>query len=59
LNSVTYDGKLTICCQDQFEKINLGNAFETPLIELVSTPAYAEAIRKARNMEYDFCEECN
>jgi len=59
LNSVTYDGKLTICCQDQFEKINLGNAFETPLIELVSTPAYAEAIRKAKNMEYDFCKECN
>lgn len=58
LNCVTYDGKLTICCQDQFGKIDLGNAFETPMIELVSAPEYKNAVKKAENKGFDFCVEC-
>ena len=59
LNCVTFDGKLTICCQDQLGKLNLGNAFETPIIDLVARPEYKTAIEKAQNMSYDFCPECN
>jgi MoaA/NifB/PqqE/SkfB family radical SAM enzyme len=59
LNCITFDGKLTICCQDQFGRINLGNAFRTPMIKLVSSQEYGAALRKAKNREFDFCEECN
>ncbi|MBF0216977.1 MAG: radical SAM protein [Candidatus Omnitrophica bacterium] len=59
LNCITYNGKLTICCQDQLGKLDLGNAFQTPLYELISTDEYKNAILKAKSMGFDFCAECN
>lgn len=59
LNCVRVDGSLTICCQDQLGNINLGNAFEVPVIDLVTSSKYKAAIEKAKNMGFDFCRECN
>ena len=58
-NCVTFDGKLTVCCQDQLGLFNLGNAFEVPLDRLFSSNEYKEAMVKARNMQFDICRECN
>lgn len=59
LNCVRADGSLTICCQDQLGNLNLGNAFETPIIDLVTSSKYKAVIEKAKNMGFDFCRECN
>lgn len=59
LNCVRADGSLTICCQDQLGNLNLGNAFETPIIELVTSSKYKAVLEKAKNMGFDFCRECN
>ncbi len=59
LNCVRSDGSFTICSQDQLGQLNLGNAFEVPVIDLVTSPKYKIALEKAKNMGFDFCRECN
>lgn len=56
---VTYDGKLTICCQDQFGKLNVGNAFSVPFYELKASKTYEEHRNKGIRQEFKMCEECN
>lgn len=59
LNCIAFDGKLTICCEDQLGRLNLGNAFELPLVKLFSTDKYKTTLKKAKNMNLEFCRECN
>lgn len=56
---VTYDGKLTICCQDQFGMLNVGNAFNTPFYELKRSQKYSEHRRLGIDQKFKMCEECN
>ena len=56
---VTYDGKLTICCQDQFGKLNTGNAFETPFYQLKESKKYKNAVQMGIEQKFKMCHECN
>ena len=57
--TITWDGKVTICCHDQLNRLNFGNAFKTPLIKIVKDKQYKAAREKGIRMELDFCKECN
>lgn len=59
IDYINFQGKLSLCCHDEFGLINLGDAFSTPLKELVNSKRYKEAIKKALRMQYPFCKECN
>jgi len=59
LPSVAFDGRVTICCHDQMGKFNVGNALTTPLKEIFNSKKFKDTIRKAVNMEFPFCKECN
>ncbi|MSR77596.1 MAG: radical SAM/SPASM domain-containing protein [Candidatus Omnitrophica bacterium] len=56
---VTYDGKLTICCQDQFGKLNVGNPFETPFYELKASEEYRKTRQRGIDQKFKMCQECN
>lgn len=56
---VTYDGKLTICCQDQFGKLNVGTAFDTPLFELKRSEKYRQHRQSGIDQKFSMCSECN
>lgn len=56
---VTHDGKLTICCQDQFGKLNVGNAFETPFYELKKSEKYHRTRQAGIDQKFKMCHECN
>jgi MoaA/NifB/PqqE/SkfB family radical SAM enzyme len=57
--SITFDGEVTVCSHDQMVKINVGNAFTTPLKTIFNSREYRTAIRKGRRQEFYFCKECN
>lgn len=59
VDCITYDGKLTICCQDQFGTLNTGNAFDTPYFELKNSPRYKKTYQLGMNQKFKMCEECN
>ena len=56
---VTYDGKLTICCQDQFGTLNVGSAFNTPFFELKQSHRYNDFRRQGIGQKFEMCQECN
>lgn len=56
---VTYDGKLTICCQDQFGTLNVGDAFNTPFSVLKRATNYHRHRQMGINQQFKMCEECN
>lgn len=57
--AVRWDGKISACCQDKYGFFNLGNAFDTPLQEILSTKEYKTAVEKGKRMEHEICKDCN
>ena len=58
--SISWDGRVTVCCKDVFYKLEVGDAGKTPLSELWRSKRW-EALRKAhRNGVYTMrpCDEC-
>jgi len=56
---VRWNGQVNICCQDKFSRLNLGNAFETPLKNILNSRKYKTAVKKGRRREFYFCKNCN
>lgn len=56
---VTYEGKLTICCQDQFGTLNVGDAFTTPLKQLKAAEKYQKTRKSGIDQKFKMCNECN
>ncbi|MBQ8592123.1 MAG: SPASM domain-containing protein [Lachnospiraceae bacterium] len=55
------DGRLGVCCCDNFEVTNLANLNETPLKDAWNSPKYQEfrkAVAKGRQ-NYPFCKHCD
>lgn len=48
-----------MCCHDQLGEINLGNAFVTPIKEIVESDAYRRVKEEGRNFRLKICKECN
>ncbi len=57
--TVKWNGSITICCHDQLNRINLGNAFKVPLADILMSRQYKLALTKGRKREFSFCEQCN
>ena len=57
--TVNWDGKTTICCHDLLNKLDLGNAFEKPLLEIFNSKKFIDAETKGKNQEFYFCKNCN
>ena len=55
------DGKMGICCCDNFEVSNLADLNITPLKEAWNSPAYQELRQKIRTSraDYNFCKYCD
>ena len=55
------DGKMGICCCDNFEVSNLADLNTTPLKEAWNSPAYQELRQKIRTSraDYNFCKYCD
>lgn len=56
---VTYDGKLTICCQDQFGELNVASAFEVPFYEIRNSERYKKFRQNGIDQKFKMCQECN
>lgn len=57
--AVKFDGRVTICCHDQLDRLNLGNAFETPLADILRSRQYLLTLSRGVFKAFDFCKECN
>jgi sulfatase maturation enzyme AslB (radical SAM superfamily) len=57
--TVKWDGKVSVCCHDQLSKLNLGNAFKTPMIEILKSRKYKDAEAMGKKKSFSFCKECN
>jgi len=57
--TVKFDGRVTICCHDQLSRLDLGNAFETPLKEILAGKKYRTAENLGGKKQLPFCKECN
>jgi len=56
---IFFDGQFSICCHDQLQTINLGNAFQSTIEEIKESKAYATAIKTAKARGFKICKECN
>ena len=59
IDSVRFDGRVTICAHDPLGKVNLGNAFETSLGAIRKSSQYKDIYSKAKRRNLDFCKDCN
>lgn len=55
------DGRMGICCCDNFESTTLADLTTTPLKEAWNSPKYKEIRKKIKNgrQNYDFCKYCD
>ena len=58
---ITPDGRLGICCCDNFEVTELANLNETPLPEAWNTVKYQELRNMVKDgrQNYPFCKHCD
>lgn len=57
--TIRWDGKVTICCHDQLGILNLGNAFRTPLEDILISDKYKIAEKMGKLRKFYFCDNCN
>lgn len=57
--TVKFDGRVTICCHDQLSRLDLGNAFERPLSEIMRSKKYKMSESLGEKKRLPFCKECN
>lgn len=56
---IFFDGQYSVCCHDQLQMIDVGNAFGSTIEEIRASEAYAQAMHAARECGFEFCGECN
>ena len=57
--TVKYDGRVTVCCHDQMDVLNLGNAVARPLADILSRARSRLAVFRGLFKRHAFCRECN
>lgn len=59
---IQWNGEVIPCCYDYNNKIILGNAFETPVLEVLNSPKY-RLLRYAHKMKkfslFPYCDQCD
>ena len=56
--SVRWDGKVTLCCHDQLNALNLGNAFHTPVKNIFESKEFKNATAIGKKRGFLFCKYC-
>jgi len=57
---IQWDGTVIPCCYDYNDAIKLGNAFETPVMEILHGKAYNELREQHRTGNYPpYCDQCD
>jgi MoaA/NifB/PqqE/SkfB family radical SAM enzyme len=59
IDSIWFDGRVTVCAHDSLGKASIGNAFETPLKTIRKSSQYKDIYSKAKRRALDFCKDCN
>jgi sulfatase maturation enzyme AslB (radical SAM superfamily) len=58
--TVRYNGMVQVCCRTRKQEGIVGNAFNTPLPEIVASRTYADALARARERKYvSYCQYCS
>jgi len=57
--TVRWDGKVSICCQDKFGRFNVGDAFKSPLKDILRSEEFKTAVRRGKRKAFWFCKECS
>jgi len=57
---IYYDGQVALCCEDINCDFNLGNVFETPIVDIWTSPYRLELVQKlkARRANHPICTAC-
>ena len=59
---IQWNGEVIPCCYDYNNKIILGNAFETPVLDILNGPKYQLLRYAHRNKEFNlfpYCDQCD
>ena len=58
--TVRWDGAVSICCRSRYHEAPVGDAFKTPMKEILESPIYKRAVRLGIKRKYiDYCKYCS
>lgn len=57
-DAIYYNGDYTICCQDQYGDLVVGNVFKSSIEKIRNSSQYKEAVRCGKNRMHKICGEC-
>jgi len=57
--TVKFDGTVTVCCHDQLDQLDLGNAFDVPLERIIRGSRYTLAMIRGLFKAHPICRDCN
>jgi sulfatase maturation enzyme AslB (radical SAM superfamily) len=59
VDTIFFDGQLTMCCHDQLQQVNIGNVLNSHLEAIRASKEYETAIQRGKQMQHVMCKECN
>jgi len=60
ITTVRWNGEVAICCRERYSEKSVGNAFETPISEIVASNEYKEAVELGKKRQWvKYCEVCS
>lgn len=58
--TVRWDGAAEICCRSRYHEASVGDAFKTPMREILQSPLYKDAVKLGVKRKYiDYCKYCS
>lgn len=58
--TIRWNGDVNICCRVRYGDGIVGNAFETPIADIVALKEYKDAVTHAKRKEYiEYCQYCS
>lgn len=58
--TVRWDGAAEICCRSRYHEASVGDAFKTPMREILQSPLYKNAVKLGVKRKYiEYCKYCS
>lgn len=58
--TVRWDGAAEICCRSRYHEASVGDAFKTPMKEILESQIYKDTVKLGLKREYiDYCKYCS
>lgn len=58
--TIRWNGGVNICCRARYGDGIIGNAFKTPIADIIASKQYKEAVRQGKRKEYiEYCRYCS